>query len=122
MRLCKYTLADEPDCLNIFDGNTPPFFAVRERASFLDYLKGLKPPCFHFVVRGDDANMLACGGLNFDAPKHSAYLRWDMVSRGRRTQRHAYRVGSGMAASAKPRRRRVQESQSPHARPAGVGS
>jgi RimJ/RimL family protein N-acetyltransferase len=95
MRLCTYTPAHEPGCLQIFEGNTVPFFAARERASFLDYLKGLKPPCFYFVVQEESEDVLACGGMNFDTPNHLAYLRWDMVSR----KHHRQGVGTFLALS-----------------------
>ena len=67
--------------MNIFDENTPPFFAVQEREPFLGYLKRVIPPCFYFLVRDGDEAILACGGIKFDALNHVAHLRWDMVSR-----------------------------------------
>ena len=81
MKLCEYTPEYEQVCLSIFDGNTPSFFAVQERELFAGYLKKVSPPYFYFLVRDDDETILACGGVNFDAPNHLAYLRWDMVSR-----------------------------------------
>jgi N-acetylglutamate synthase-like GNAT family acetyltransferase len=81
MKLCQYTPANESGCLNIFDSNTPPYFASRERERFVDYLKAVFPPFYYFVVRDDDEAVVACGGMNFDAHERLAKLRWDMVSR-----------------------------------------
>ena len=81
MKLSEYTPGHEGACLSIFDGNTPPFFAVQERELFAGYLKKVSPPYYYFLVRDNDEAVLACGGMNFEAPNHLAYLRWDMVSR-----------------------------------------
>jgi len=80
MKLCKYSPADELVCLNIFDSNSPPFFAFQERERFADYLKAASPPFYYFVVR-EVETIVACGGMNFDARERSAKLRWDMVSK-----------------------------------------
>lgn len=70
-----YTPEDFDDCMSIFDGNCPKFFADHERQAFQKYLQEARYP--YFVVTDIQNQILACGG--FVTEKGIAELAWGMV-------------------------------------------
>ena len=81
MKLYEYTSTNEKDCLAVFDSNVPFSFAPQERETFQGFLQRLAPPYSYFIVRDDNENIVACGGIKLEPSNHLARLRWNMVSR-----------------------------------------
>ncbi len=82
--LRPFTPADTTVCLDLFDGNTPRFFAVHERIDFSSYL--LDPKRQHdYLVVERQGRIVACGGLALD-DEHSAAFCWGMVERSQHRQ------------------------------------
>jgi ribosomal protein S18 acetylase RimI-like enzyme len=63
-------------CLQVFDSNTPRFFAPAERDSFQAFLQ--QPNCSYLVMEHEGA-IVGCGGYSVDAEHGSAKLVWGMV-------------------------------------------
>lgn len=80
MKLQPYSPAFEKDCLSIFDSNAPAFFAPQERETFRGFLNRQVHPYYYFLVSDASEKIVACGGMKLEPSKHSAMLRWDMVS------------------------------------------
>jgi len=74
-----FVRTDEEACLAIFDSNTPPFFALFERAEFARFLEALNAP--YFVATAQDGTVIACGGYHVDGDARFAGLTWGMVER-----------------------------------------
>jgi GNAT superfamily N-acetyltransferase len=70
-----YAPEDLHQCLMIFDGNCPRFFADHEGDAFLKYLQERRFP--YFVVTDNQHQVLACGG--FAIEKGVGELAWGMV-------------------------------------------
>ena len=71
-----YTKADEAECLEIFDTNTPTYFAPTERKSFEDFL-ATQPPTY-FVLQ-HDRQILGAGGYCLSDNGAQANLTWGMI-------------------------------------------
>lgn len=71
-----YQPVDKPDCLTIFDSNTPPFFDPSERPDFESFLQ--RQPCPFFVLEKDQ-KIVACGG--YGSENEAIILAWGMVHR-----------------------------------------
>ncbi|MEG2803839.1 GNAT family N-acetyltransferase [Stenotrophomonas sp.] len=70
---------DTDDCLAIFDGNVPHYFAPHERTDFSAYLLDpARPSDYQVLVRA--GQIVACGGLAVDTPGTAAFC-WGMVHR-----------------------------------------
>lgn len=83
----RYTPADRPLCLDVFDSNVPRYFTDLERAEFEHFLDALPGP---YLVLVDEAGaVVACGGFAIRAEAGVADLCWGMVH-GRR---HAEGLG-----------------------------
>lgn len=78
MNIRAYTAADAAACLELFDGNTPPFFAPHERVEFAQWLVA---PDGVYLVGERDGQVVACGGYAILAPRPVAVLTWGMVAR-----------------------------------------
>ena len=76
-----YTSADRAACLALFDGNTPRFFAPKERAEFADFLSGAPSADAPYLVLVRDDVLIACGGLNREPDTRHVTLTWGMVDR-----------------------------------------
>jgi N-acetylglutamate synthase-like GNAT family acetyltransferase len=70
-------------CLNLFDSNTPQFFAPHERAEFEMYLDDLEErgPNAEYLVLEADEKIVACGG--YYVSEGTAGLTWGLVGRDR---------------------------------------
>jgi predicted GNAT family N-acyltransferase len=75
--LRPYTHADRAACLEIFDGNTPPFFDPSERPDFVNFLE--RQPCPFFVLE-QGGLVVACGGYGTQE-NGNIVLAWGMVCR-----------------------------------------
>ncbi len=73
---------DLDQCLAIFEGNCPEFFAIPEQKQFAQYLGKEKLP--YFVLIDPDEKIVACGG--FVVESNIAELAWGMVERNRHGQ------------------------------------
>lgn len=80
--LRPYVPEDCAACLALFDGNAPPFFDPGERAEFCAFLQALPHPDRPYLVLVRDGQVVACGGLVFDAAGRHASLSWGMAARG----------------------------------------
>ena len=76
-----YCEGDRADCLAIFDGNLPKFFAPEERDEFSDYLDRVERDEHPYLTVRQGEAMVACGGLWIDAQRREARLAWGMVAR-----------------------------------------
>lgn len=76
-----YRASDRDSCLALFDGNTPRFFDLSERAGFAAWLDTSTHPylVIERIVDGD-ARIVACGGHALDAGGAVASLCWGMVA------------------------------------------
>ena len=90
LHLCQYVPNYKQDCLEIFDSNTPKYFAHEERREFADFLENQNPPYYYFVVKEQLGGIVGCGGIKFDLERQVAKLRWDMVQ----FQHHREGIGS----------------------------
>ncbi|WP_395540912.1 GNAT family N-acetyltransferase [Neotabrizicola sp. sgz301269] len=82
-RARPYAAPDREDCLALFDGNVPQFFAPEERQEFAEFLDAL-PECGTegtYLVLEEAGRILACGGLALDGSGQQASLCWGMVAR-----------------------------------------
>ncbi len=79
----RYESRDFTRCLAIFDGNVPDFFAIAERAEFVDFLAGAAGGRQPYLVLIRNGLIVACGGLMIEAGKTQASLAWGMVERTR---------------------------------------
>ena len=77
----SYRAGNRADCLAIFDGNLPKFFAPEERAEFSAFLDLVEVGGHPYLVAHQGGALVACGGLWIDAPKRQARLAWGMVAR-----------------------------------------
>lgn len=76
-----YAPADRAACLDLFDGNTPAFFAEVERGDFTTFLDHVDKA--YFVIE-DGGRIVACGGYETDHGDPTlACFCWGMVSRDR---------------------------------------
>ena len=76
-KIRPYTLQDRTQCLDIFDGNTPQYFAHHERELFQNYLS--RDDIEYFILSDQD-KVLGCGGYSMEM--HGvAYLTWGMIRR-----------------------------------------
>jgi [ribosomal protein S18]-alanine N-acetyltransferase len=83
----EYSATYRQDCLEIFDSNTPPFFAESERADFDRWLAKLEHGTdrsegakhYYVVVIGDRS--VACGGFYISPDGWKARMAWGMVRR-----------------------------------------
>lgn len=89
--LRSFAPADTTACLDLFDGNTPRFFAVHERMDFSRYLLDSKRQHDYLVVERQ-GRIVACGGLALD-DAHTAAFCWGMVERSQ----HRQGVGRALA-------------------------
>lgn len=85
LALRPYRPDDRGACLAVFDGNTPRFFALSERADFTEFLD--VEPNDYFVVE-EGGTVVGCGGV-FVRDRIGG-LCWGMVDR----TRHRAGVGS----------------------------
>lgn len=76
MVIKNYNIADQHQCLALFDSNFPKYFAAHERPLFERFLAQEQA---HFYCLAENHKVLACGGFRVD---HFglAYLAWGMVS------------------------------------------
>lgn len=73
---------DRPQCLALFDGNVPDYFAPKECADFIAFLDDLRGP--YLVIEDAAGNVVACGGFQTDDRDESVVvLCWGMVDRRR---------------------------------------
>ncbi len=77
MHLRPYQLADKADCIRIFSGNAPTYFAPHEQAEFDQFLD--EPECTYFVVV-DAGQVIGCGGYYIDTIQQISALCWGMVA------------------------------------------
>jgi ribosomal protein S18 acetylase RimI-like enzyme len=83
-----YMPANEAACLQLFDGNTPKFFGVEERAGFGSFLHCV--PCPFFVIEAESM-LIACGGYCKESgDDNEIVLAWGMV----RNDLHRQGVGT----------------------------
>ena len=75
-----YAPSDRDDCLRLFDGNAPDFFAASERQDFADFLER-QPAGVSFQVVERDGRLVACGGHFVEDDGETAGLCWGMVDR-----------------------------------------
>ena len=76
-----YRASDRDSCLALFDGNTPRFFDLSERAGFAAWLD--TSTHLYLVIErivDGDARIVACGGHALDAGGAVASLCWGMVA------------------------------------------
>ncbi len=79
---------DRAQCLALFDGNVPDYFAPKERADFIAFLDDLRG--HYLVIEDATGNVVACGGFQADDRNEGVVvLCWGMVDR-----RH-HRAGLG---------------------------
>ena len=76
----RYTSADRTECLGLFQGNVPEFFAASDRNEFDLFLEREAVECLYYVV-AQDGRVAACGGQYFDDDGETASLCWGMVDR-----------------------------------------
>ncbi|WP_244196630.1 GNAT family N-acetyltransferase [Paraburkholderia hospita] len=68
-------------CEQLFDSNTPKFFAEEERVEFTEYLNRLPGP---YLVLEEDGEVVACGGWAASrTTPNEIVLCWGMVSKDR---------------------------------------
>jgi predicted acetyltransferase len=74
---------DREACLELFDSNTPQFFAPHERAEFELYLDDLEErgPNGEYLVLEVNGSIVACGGYYVE--DGTAGLAWGLVGRDR---------------------------------------
>jgi ribosomal protein S18 acetylase RimI-like enzyme len=76
-----YGPADRGECLRLFDGNVPAFFAAGERAAFEAFLDQAAQQCaYRAVLR--DGRIVACGGHALEPDGRTVSLCWGMVDPG----------------------------------------
>ncbi|WP_198420889.1 GNAT family N-acetyltransferase [Massilia atriviolacea] len=73
-----YRSSDVLACLDIFDGNTPRFFAPVERAEFEHFLAGYAVAWDYQVIERN-SRLVACGGHAINKDAKSADFCWGMV-------------------------------------------
>jgi N-acetylglutamate synthase-like GNAT family acetyltransferase len=78
MDIQQYSPADRRGCLEVFDSNTPSFFASAERAEFESFLD--QPDCAYFVMK-HNGEIVGCGGYAILVEQKLAVLTWGMVRR-----------------------------------------
>jgi len=71
-------------CLALFDGNTPDFFAVAERAQYAAFLD--QPGATYLVMRMENEGVVAAGGYYMTEEDSLGALAWGIVAR--RWHRH----------------------------------
>jgi predicted GNAT family N-acyltransferase len=86
----NYGPTDEPECLALFDGNTPKFFAPSERQQFIRFLQKDALDWSYQVLERND-RIVACGGFAVQKDGTTANLCWGMVDR------ELHRTGLGSA-------------------------
>lgn len=92
LRLRPYLLIDRDDCLSIFRGNLPIYFAPQEEKDFAAFLGA--PNCPYFVTeRGGE--IVGCGGYWLDEENQKAGMVWGMV----RSERQQSGIGTFMLLS-----------------------
>jgi N-acetylglutamate synthase-like GNAT family acetyltransferase len=75
MDLRTYTVDDKTQCLALFDGNMPVFFAPEERPAFAAWLDA--PQGSYFVMEHEGA-VVACGGIALENAQ-LASVTWVLV-------------------------------------------
>ncbi len=81
-----YHLKHQAACLAIFDANTPRFFALSERAEYLEHLQTCGGPDSPYLILTENSAILACGGLHREQGSTRAALTWGMVHPSRHGQ------------------------------------
>jgi GNAT superfamily N-acetyltransferase len=71
--------ADTTACLQVFDSNTPGFFAPGERGEFVDHLSAIDGKAHRYMVLTCGGQVRACGGIGLSG--RVARLTWGMVAR-----------------------------------------
>lgn len=87
-RLRRYRSEDQAACLDLFDSNTPRYFAEAERPDYAAYLEALYPTATdeaYFVIEAA-GQVVACGGLFVRPGETEAELAWGMVARAHHRQ------------------------------------
>lgn len=75
-----YAPSDRDDCLALFDGNVPAFFAPSERRDFEHFLARQAMEGAYQVLERD-GRVVGCGGLAIEKDGMTAGLCWGMVDR-----------------------------------------
>jgi ribosomal protein S18 acetylase RimI-like enzyme len=76
IRFRQYSAADFDDCLVIFDGNCPEYFALNERQDYAQYLADNPAGYEVYLVR--DRIMGACGTW-IDPENQHGHISWIMI-------------------------------------------
>ena len=71
-----YNPNDKNDLLNLFELNSPKYFAVEEKLDFDHYLD--KEIESYFVLEYDE-QIVGCGGINFSDNNTIAVISWDII-------------------------------------------
>jgi N-acetylglutamate synthase-like GNAT family acetyltransferase len=74
-----YDTKDRVACLELFDGNTPDFFAAEERGEYSRFLDQL--PCPYLVVLSPEEGVVAAGGYYVTEDPRLGALAWGLVAR-----------------------------------------
>lgn len=87
MRIFPYTPQYKTRCIEIFGSNQPRFFADAEKPLFISWLN--EHTAEDYYVAEYEDQVIACGGIFYDAPKNEGGLSWGMV----RAQFHRKGIG-----------------------------
>ena len=79
MRIISFSLKYKPQCIALFEDNTPVYFAPEEKEIFDNFLGRQYPPYHFYLVESDNNLIIACGGIKEELGNGSAMLRWDIV-------------------------------------------
>ena len=90
MRIIPFSLKYKPQCIALFEDNTPVYFAPEEKEIFDNFLGRQNPPYHFYLVESDNDLIIACGGIKEELGNRSAMLRWDIV----KSEQQKHGVGS----------------------------
>ena len=84
-----YQADDRQRCLDIFDSNTPQYFAPAKRTQFCIWLdardKGTKAyedtQAEYYYVIGENNTVAGCGGFGIHGEGSTATMAWGMIDR-----------------------------------------
>ncbi len=89
MKLIPYTSDHFYNCIELFQGNCPPYFDPKEETYFKHWLEGLSSGKYpydniwknHFYIIQQENQIVACGGFYVLDDKKTARMSWGMVAR-----------------------------------------
>jgi ribosomal protein S18 acetylase RimI-like enzyme len=77
MKIRPYSPKDKSRCIQIFESNTPKYFAAHEYRLFVNWLNDYQFKEYYVVEQAN--KIIACGGVYLDERYNKASLSWGMV-------------------------------------------